>query len=99
MPLSGSFLFLLEKSSLIISVLSDESVFAIKAKEKAKLRQHEQRTENGKVKGENGKWKLASLLFTLCSVILPFGARTANAGKGKRRKRSFVSVSSGRQTK
>ena len=52
------------------------------AKQKAKLRQHEQRTENGKVKGENGKWKLASLLFTLCSVILPFGARTANAGKG-----------------
>ena len=52
-----------------------------KEKERAKLRQHEQRTENGKVKGENGKWKLASLLFTLCSVILPFGARQRMLGR------------------
>ena len=53
-----------------------------KGKEKAKLRQHEQRTSN-----------------EVRMQFVPFGARTANVGKAERRKQSFVSMSSVRQTK
>ena len=45
------------------------------------------------VKAKTENCSLLSLIYSLCSVILPFGARTANAGRGETEKGKLCSFS------